>query len=166
MSMEPSNYDHDAPWNSILTKDELQKLTAEAVVLLKIHGHRDTAMELWRIVRSFGTPVLQQFIWRSLLINGVFIGREENTLVIETPDNTSIDRLGAGWFVGANVLTTEQNGFTVAVYVDYEIDDQVTLIYRRATDGLIIDPCPITGIRTDEHITPDMDTGFVLPRRV
>lgn len=165
--MGPSHYDANAPWNNILSKVEMSHGIANALAIHTIDGSTDKIREIWTIARTYGKAILQQFVWRSFLVNGLFIGRrEDESITIEKCNVRSIDRVSAGQFIAGCVLLVSRGGKNRRAYVNYDCTEagSVSLVIVDLESGNILPGTPtITGIMADESIGPVKEIGFIIP---
>lgn len=163
--MNPSDYNKFGNWNNALARSDIDFEVASAIRIFTIRGEDEPALALWRTVRSFGTPVLQQYVWRLLLTNGIFIVRaKDGTLRVERPDATHLTSQETAWFVGANVLRAKKDGEEFDVYLDYDfIHGILCFKERNAKDDKVVEGCAIVGVVPDSVTTPSKTTGFYIP---
>ena len=167
--MNPSYYNSSARWNRDLMRAELTKTMSEALHIFQTHGNTDLALSMWRLVWTFGTPLLQQFVWRTLLINGILIGlSKSNKIMIEKRKISKLQAPMIGWFIGSNILRVTHKKEESDAYVDYELNDDgtVDLYVLDVNTDRIVPKCSVMGVRTGRYIIPNGESGFSLPKEI
>ena len=166
--MNPSNYNKYGNWSTTLTKPELDFEITTAIKIFTIHGNDEPALKLWRKVRSYGTPVLQQYIWRLLLTNGIFIVRaKDGSVKVDRPNVTDLIPQEVAWYVGANILTAKKDKKNIDIFLDCNFKNNKLILEKHSVkNGKVIKGCLITGVVPDVTIEPHDKVGFNIPEKL
>ena len=162
--MNPSPYNEHARWNPLLSKAEITLNLGGAIRIFKLNGMTDKIMMLWRTVKTFGIPLLQQYVWRTFLVNGILIGRlKNNELVIEKPDTSTMNSSEIGWYINGYVLSARKDGKRIEVCLDYKFigEGKVGLVYKDFETMGTVKGCLVTGVVENKIIVPPPDQGFM-----